>query len=113
MRAMPILKKWLVWRPGDGWSIRIGRDPIMGLNGVYRLSNRLLSHLLDNRIYYLAQAAKNIDGDCLTGWLDAQDINLNGILATEWNDYTYKLRNSGLRLHQCKDSLIWSMNVKF
>ena len=37
LKAMPILKSWLVWCPGDGWSIRVGRDPILGMNGSYRL----------------------------------------------------------------------------
>ena len=111
MKAMPLLKQWLAWRPGDGWSIRVGRDPILGLAGSYRLSNPLLSHLLNRRIYFLAQASINYEDDRFTGWEDAQTINLIGSHATEWNDYIYKIRNTGLSLHHCKDSLFWSRNV--
>ena len=112
MKALPILKLWLAWRPGDGWSIRIGRDPILGLDGAFRLSDPLLSVLLDNRIYFLAQAAKYIDENFFTVWMDARDLNLTGTMATEWNYYIYKLRNTGLRLYHVRDSLIWSKNVR-
>ena len=44
--------------------------------------------------------------------MDAQELHLTGTLATEWIDYIYKLRSSGLRLQHCKDSLFWSKNVK-
>ena len=54
LKAMPILKQWMAWRPGDGWSIRVGRDPIVGMAGSFRLSDPLLTHLLDKRVYYLA-----------------------------------------------------------
>ena len=71
LKAMPILKQWLAWRPGDGWRIRVGRDPILGMNGSFRLSDTLLIHLLDKRIYFLAQAAKNYDDNNFTDWMDA------------------------------------------
>ena len=37
---------------------------------------------------------------------------MTGDLANEWSDYTYKLKNTGLSLNRCKDSLFWSKNVK-
>ena len=112
MKALPILKLWLAWRPGDGWNIRIGRDPILGIHGAYRLSDPLLTILLENRIFYLAQAAKVTDDNLFTVWKDAEDLNLTGTMADEWNYYTYQLRNTGIRLQLCKDSLIWSKNAK-
>ena len=83
----------------------MGRDPILGMNGSYRLSDPLLTHLLEKRIYFLAHAGNNYDDNSFTGWVGAQALHLTGTLATEWNDYIYKLRSSGLRLQQCKDSL--------
>ena len=112
LKAMPILKQWVAWRPGDGWSIRVGRDPILGLTELFRLSDPLLTKLLDNRVYYLAQVAIFTDGDSFTRWADARDLNLTRDLANEWSDYTYKLKNTGLSLNRCKDSLFWSKNVK-
>ena len=44
--------------------------------------------------------------------MDARDLNLTGTMATEWNYYIYKLRNTVLRLYHVRDSLIWSKNVK-
>ena len=105
LKVMPILKKWLAWRPGDGWSIRVGRDPILGLTDTYRLSEPLLAHLLNRRIYYLAQIAIDYVDDRSSGWADAQTLDLLGPLAIEWDAYIYKIRNSGLRLQHCKDSL--------
>ena len=90
----------------------MGRDPILGMAGSFRLSEPLLSHLLNRRIYFLAQAASDSEEDSFTGWADAQDLNLTGTLATEWNDYIYKIRNTGLSLNHCKDSLFWSKNGK-
>ena len=112
LKALPILKQWLVWRPGNGWNIRVGRDPILGLNGSFRLSAPLLDKLLGNRIYFLAQAALHTTDEGFTGWVDAQFLNLNGALATEWKEYTYLLKNSGLCLNLDKDTLYWSKNLK-
>ena len=112
MKALPILKPWLVWRPGDGWGIRVGRDPILGLNRSYLLSEPLLAKLCEKRIYYLAQAASNNTDVGFTGWVDEQFLELTGAHAIEWKEYTYQLQNSGLCLKQCKDTLYWSRNVK-
>ena len=90
----------------------MGRDPIMGLMGAFRLSDLLLSCLRDHRIYFLAQAGIYLADHSFTGWKGARDLHLTGTLAAEWEDYTYKLRNTGLRLQQNKDSLYWSRNVK-
>ena len=83
MNALPILKQWLLWKPGDGWSIRVGRDPILGLDGSYRLSDPLLNHLLEHRIYYLAQAASIVDESLFTKWIEAQEIQLEDLW--HWN----------------------------
>ena len=90
----------------------MGRDPILGMAESFRLSETLLSHFLNRRIYFLAQAAINYEDDRFTGWEDAQTINMTGSHAIEWNDYIYKIRNTGLSLQHCKDSLFWSRNGK-
>ena len=84
LQAMPILKQWLAWQPGDGWSIRVGRDPILGLVGSSRLSEPLLTHLLGRRIYYLAQAAIFYGDGRFMRWMDALDLDLSGALTSEW-----------------------------
>ena len=112
LKALPILKSWLAWKPGDGWSIRIGRDPIVGMAGILKLSEVLLDHLLHRRIYYLAQAAKIGSGDNFTCWANAQDLGLDGDAGREWNNYIYGLKNLGICLKLIKDTLCWSKNIK-
>ena len=60
----------------------------------------------------MAQAAYDNTDDGFTGWVDAQFLDLTGAMANEWKEYTFKLRNTGLCLTQCKDTLFWSKNVK-
>ena len=103
---------WLAWKPGDGWSIRIGRDLILGMTGLYKLPVSLLEQLLQRRIFYLAQAAKPNMADGFTCWSDAQNLGLSGDEGRVWNKYIFDLKNLGICLSQEKDTLCWSRNLK-
>ena len=61
----------------------MGRDPILGMIGSYRLSDPLLTRLLDNRIYFLAQAGIFHADHTFTGWVEARELHLSGSLASE------------------------------
>ena len=51
---------------GNGLKIRVGFDPIAGLNSQYILSEELREYLTDLGITYLAHAL-NLDGSGLDG----------------------------------------------
>ena len=53
----------LGWKVGDGMKIRLGVDPIAGLDASYSLPVDLTDYLADYGITYLAQAQKQ---DCLS-----------------------------------------------
>jgi hypothetical protein len=48
------LTDWLVWKPGNGRSIRIGADPMIGSQHYYKLSGNLISTLKEKGIVFLA-----------------------------------------------------------
>ena len=50
------------WKVGNGWKIRLGVDPIAGLNSSYLLSKDLRVYLADYGITNLDQS-QNWDGD--------------------------------------------------
>jgi len=53
--SLPIITDWLAWKPGNGWDIKIGVDPIIGAQSFYKLSKNLISTLHSNGIKLLAQ----------------------------------------------------------
>jgi hypothetical protein len=54
LNALLIINQWISWRPGNGWSIRVGEDPIVAI-GNYKLSYDVLNHLHSRGIFFLAQ----------------------------------------------------------
>ena len=73
---------------GNGLKIRLGVDPIAGLNSQYLLSEELRDYLNDLGISNLAQA-QNLD-DCGHdgfNWYTASDLYLGGDWAEQWSTY--------------------------
>lgn len=56
------------WYPGNGRNIRVGEDPIMGLERNYKLSDSLLNELHGENIFLISQVQTNnldlISGMC-------------------------------------------------
>lgn len=50
-----LLSSWLVWKPSNSFSIKIGDDPMVGVVSFYRLSIDLLNFLHARGLFYLAQ----------------------------------------------------------
>ena len=73
----------LGWKVGDGLKIRLGVDPIAGLETSYILLVDLREYLADYGISWLAQAHK-LDGLAIgyNGCLSAHDLDLGG----EWDE---------------------------
>ena len=64
---------------GNGLKIKVGVDPIAGLNSLHLLSEELRDYLTDLKISYLAQA-QNLDVCGFDGpnWYSATDQFLGG-----------------------------------
>ena len=73
---------------GNGLKIRVGIDPIAGLNSQYILSKELRHYLTDLGITHLAHAL-NLEGCRLDGtvWYSASDLLLGGIWADQWTSW--------------------------
>ena len=93
---------------GTGLKIRVGIDPIAGLNSQYILFEELREYLTDLGITYLAQA-HNQDGCGLDGtvWYSASDLLLGGVWAEQWSSYVTGLSHGDIRIGPSKDRLLW------
>ena len=71
------LGRGLTWHVGNGASIRVGLDPIVGMGSPYSLPNDLWEYLEDYGILTLDQA-RNYSLDARHYWLTADDLDLGG-----------------------------------
>ena len=53
LNYLSVLAKWLAWCPWNGREIRVGEDPIMGLEDNYKLLASLINELHGKYIFYL------------------------------------------------------------
>jgi hypothetical protein len=108
-RNLSLLLHWIAWNPGSGHSIIIGKDRILGMGIKAFLSAELLQTLNQNSVHYLSQANKDLrPGTICSTWYDSGDLNLSGVLATEWEGYRSALIESGVQLRNRPDALIWT-----
>ena len=93
---------------GNGLKIRVGIDPIAGLNSQYILFEELREYLTDLGISHLAHA-HNLDGCGLdrTIWYSASDLLLGGSWADQWSSYVNGLSHGGIRIGHSEDRLLW------
>jgi hypothetical protein len=88
LSVFPVVSQWLAWIPGNGWSIKLGEDPIVEKVNFHNLSEETLSHLHSRGIFYLAQDFIRHDSNHeLSKWLKDDDLLLQGAASEEWNDY--------------------------
>ena len=71
----------------------------------------LRTYLEDLNISTLAQAHNPCSVD-RHYWYSASDLDLGGIFESVWNDFTFELAASGIRLSDSSDKLMWSYNNK-
>ena len=92
---------------GDGLKIRLGVDPIAGLETSYILPVDLREYLADYGISCLTQAQK-LDGLSVgyNGWLSPSDMDLGGDWADQWTSFVKGLSHSGNKISEVEDSLL-------
>jgi len=105
--TLPIIWRWLAWKPDIGHSIIVGKDMILGLVQDSLLSHELVERLNKKGMYFLYQASIQVIG-VSTGksWLCSEDLDLPNILVEEWDCYKTHLVESGISLNNKPDELI-------
>ena len=93
--------------------IRLGIDPISGLDASYSLPVDLRDYLADYGITYLAQAQKQ-DGfsQGFNAWYLASDLDLGGDWADLWTSFVKGLSHGGIKIRNFEDSLLWMYDKK-
>eukprot|EP00253_Pinus_taeda_P008825 PITA_08825 len=107
-----IIEQGLAWKVGDGQNVRIGRDPWVGCNDLYALSQGLLDQL-DNRGIYTLNQVEKVGQSTIWGqaWLSAEDLGLHIRWHPEWSQYISELHRSHVRLKNDQDNLIWAHGI--
>ena len=94
-------------------NIRLGVDPIPGLNAPFLLSDGLRDYLTDYGITHLTHA-QNLDGEAQgpNYWYTAEDLHLAGEWVEKWSDFVQGLSHGGIKIHNTEDTLLWLQNPK-
>jgi ribonuclease HI len=108
LKSLPIILHWLSWNPGNGYSIEIGRDALLGLGGRAFLSTQLLTHLHNKSIFFLHQISTTSGGHLGDSWISNVDLALDRDLAIEWDEYTRRLTESDICLQDRSDTFLWT-----
>jgi hypothetical protein len=109
LKSLHIILHWLVWSPGSGQSIIIGKDLILGHGKSMILSEDLVTNLNQKSVYYLYQARSELrPGTICSIWLTSDDLGLVGDLALEWEMFRRALIDSGVQLLDRPDVLKWT-----
>jgi hypothetical protein len=105
MKSLPIITRWISWQPGNGHSIYIGLDKILGLDRSSLLSNDLREALKACNINLLYQAfAQHSCGFITNQWRSCEELGLTGSLAAEWTTYCKNLISLGYSATSCRRS---------
>jgi hypothetical protein len=98
-----------VWSHGDGKSIVIGKDRILGMGDAVLLSKELLVSINRKGIFFLYQAQKEAQvGRITLNWFSSTDLELTRQLQEEWSLFRRALILNGVFLQANPDILKWS-----
>lgn len=77
LKSIYLLLHWIVWSHGDGKSIVIGKDRILGMGDAVLLSKELLVSINRKGIFFLYQAQKEAQvGRITLNWFSSTDLEL-------------------------------------
>jgi hypothetical protein len=109
LKSLHLLLHWIAWSPGNGQSILIGKDCILGMGQSAILSEELIEAINRKGIYYLFQAKALAQvGRITSNWISSVDLDLSGQLQEEWQAYRCALINNGITLQEKSDLLKWT-----
>eukprot|EP00253_Pinus_taeda_P008941 PITA_08941 len=94
---------------GRGDNVRIGKDPWVGCNERFALSQGLIRHLESKGILFLHQIEK-IGHSTIWGqaWKSSADLTLDQVWWEEWHHFTQELVRSNVRIIDRPDQLVWA-----
>ena len=79
IRSLTWITKYLGWKVGNGKRIKIGVDPVAGLNSPFVLPEDLRSYLEDYGITSLYHARNfGVGASSQSYWLTVEDLKLGG-----------------------------------
>ena len=107
VETLPWIGKGLIWNVGNGTSIRVGVDPMIGFGTNYILPIGLREYLEDYGIVTLNQA-KNLSSPATSYWYSAADLDLCNDWKFHWDRYIWGLEYGIILLSEQNDSLLWS-----
>lgn len=91
MSSFNWLFKWLVWKVGNGWQVRLDKDPFFG-SYLSTCSHPFVAFLNVKGLYLLAQANNTFTFNCSwEQWLSSRDLGLQGAFAFEWGKFVKNL----------------------
>ena len=82
----------LTWQVGNGEEIRVGSDPIVGIDSLYILPQDLRDYLEDYGIITLAQA-RNCSPEAKSYWFTAEELDMGGDWSLLWNKFIFGLEH--------------------
>ena len=97
----------LSWQVGNGRQIKVGADPMVGMDCSYILSDELRHYLLDYGISTLDQAFNYSTGV----WFTALELDLCDEWSYQWNLYIKGLRSNRILLKEEPDTLLWTYDT--
>jgi hypothetical protein len=111
-KSLPLIIHWLSWKPGNGFSIHIGKDNILDIGTPTKLSPELILALKIQNINFLYQAkAQSSRGFVCVQWRSSEELGLSGMLALEWKNYIRELISSGVQLGDGEDLFIMDRGI--
>ena len=106
LNTLPIIFDRIVWSPGTGNAIIIGRNVISGLNEASFLLEEPIRELNKKHIFFLFQASRPSSLSLLgQNWIMSNELNLEGDLGFEWEKYKNLFLHAGIVLKEHPDEL--------
>jgi hypothetical protein len=100
---------WIAWSPGNGHSILIGKDNILGMGSGALLSEELIDIINRKGFHCLSQVQGEAQaGSIIQNWKSSDELGLIRLINTEWSLYRRTLINNGIHLQEKADILKWT-----
>ena len=109
MLTLSWLGKNLAWQVGNGKSVLLGIDPIIGTQGLISFPAGFRDFLEDLDIVSLSQAHNTLPR-LHKYWYTAEELCIAGDWKLIWDSFTRILELGGIRLNTHSDSMIWAYN---